>query len=65
MDTLDAVHRRSTKAFAPEERDGFLRRLEFHYTPKHASWLTMVEIEIGFEGPCLDRRVEEQKDPDS
>jgi DDE superfamily endonuclease len=24
-----------------------LRRLEFHYTPKHASWLNMVEIEIG------------------
>jgi hypothetical protein len=24
-----------------------LRRLEFHYVPKHASWLNMVEIEIG------------------
>jgi hypothetical protein len=24
-----------------------LQRLEFHYTPKHASWLNMVEIEIG------------------
>ena len=33
-----------------------LRRLEFHYTPKHASWLNMVEIEIGvLRGQCLDR----------
>ena len=35
------------------------RRLEFHYTPKHASWLNMVEIEIGvLKGQCLDRRIE-------
>jgi transposase len=36
-----------------------LRRLEFHYTPKHASWLNMVEIEIGvMAGQCLDRRID-------
>jgi mannose-1-phosphate guanylyltransferase / mannose-6-phosphate isomerase len=36
-----------------------LRRLEFHYTPKHASWLNMVEIEIGvLKGQCLDRRID-------
>lgn len=35
-----------------------LRRLEFHYTPKHASWLNMVEIEIGvLRSQCLDRRI--------
>jgi len=39
-----------------------LRRLEFHYTPKHASWLNMVEIEIGvLRGQCLDRRIESQE----
>jgi hypothetical protein len=39
-----------------------LRRLEFHYTPKHASWLNMVEIEIGvLRGQCLDRRIGERK----
>jgi DDE superfamily endonuclease len=33
-------------------------RLEFHYTPKHASWLNMVEIEIGvLRSQCLDRRI--------
>ena len=41
---------------APEARR-ILRRLEFHFTPKHASWLNMVEIEIGvLRGQCLDRR---------
>ena len=33
--------------------------LEFHYVPKHASWLNMVEIEIGvLAGRCLDRRID-------
>ena len=46
------------KAFTPEEALRLLRRLEFHYTPKHASWLNMVEIEIGnMNQQCLDRRI--------
>ena len=45
--------------FPPAEARRVLRRLEFHYTPKHASWLNMVEIEIGvLKGQCLDRRIE-------
>ncbi len=35
-----------------------LRRLDFHFVPKHASWLNMVEIEIGvLVSQCLDRRI--------
>ncbi len=35
-----------------------MRRLEFHYTPRHASWLNMAEIEIGvLRRQCLDRRI--------
>ncbi len=35
-----------------------LRRVEFHYTPQHASWLNMAEIEIGIlSRQCLDRRI--------
>ncbi len=35
-----------------------LRRVSFHYTPKHASWLNMAEIEIGIlSRQCLDRRI--------
>lgn len=42
---------------APEARR-ILRRLDFHFTPKHASWLNMVEIEIGvLRSQCLDRRI--------
>ena len=45
---------------APEARR-ILRRLEFHYVPKHASWLNMVEIEIGvLRSQCLDRRIGER-----
>ena len=46
------------ETFPPEEARRILRKLEFHYTPKHASWLNMVEIEIGvMVGQCLDRRI--------
>jgi transposase len=46
------------QAFAPEEARRILGRLEFHFTPKHASWLNMVEIEIGvMVKQCLDRRI--------
>jgi hypothetical protein len=35
-----------------------LSRVQFHYTPKHASWLNMAEIEIGIlNRQCLDRRI--------
>jgi DDE superfamily endonuclease len=35
-----------------------LRRVRFHHTPKHASWLNMAEIEIGIlTRQCLDRRI--------
>jgi transposase len=47
------------QAFPAEEARRLLRRIEFHYTPKHASWLNMVEIEIGvLASQCLDRRIE-------
>ncbi len=50
------------QAFPPAEARRLLRRLEFHYTPKHASWLNMVEIEIGvLRGQCLDRRIDDAK----
>lgn len=44
--------------FPPAEARRILRRIQFHYTPKHASWLNMVEIEIGvLARQCLDRRI--------
>ena len=47
------------QTFSADEARRVLRRLEFHYVPKHASWLNMVEIEIGvLVSQCLDRRIE-------
>jgi transposase len=59
---LDNLSAHSTaalyQAFEPAEARRILSRLEFHFTPKHASWLNMVEIEIGvMVGQCLDRRI--------
>lgn len=45
--------------FPAAEARRVLRRLEIHHTPKHASWLNMVEIEIGvLRSQCLDRRID-------
>jgi transposase len=47
------------QTFPADEAHRVLRRLEFHFVPKHASWLNMVEIEIGvLASQCLDRRIE-------
>jgi transposase len=47
------------ETFPAAEAHRIRERLEFHYTPKHASWLNMVEIEIGvLKGQCLDRRID-------
>ena len=47
------------ETFPPKEARRLLDRLEFHYTPKHASWLNMAEIEIGvLQSQCLDRRLD-------
>lgn len=62
MDNL-STHRDKNlyEAFPPEEARRILRKLEFHYTPKHASWLNMAEIEIGvLSSQCLDRRIPDQ-----
>jgi transposase len=51
------------EAFPAPEAHRILERLEFHHTPKHASWLNMVEIEIGvLKGQCLDRRLDDHEE---
>jgi hypothetical protein len=47
------------EAFAPEEARRIATRLEFHYTPKHGSWLNMAEMEFSvLARQCLNRRIE-------
>ena len=49
------------KAFPPEEAKRILDKLEFHYTPKHGSWLNMAEIELSvLNRQCLNRRIPDQ-----
>lgn len=45
-------------AFPPDEAHRLARRLAFHYTPKHGSWLNTVEMEFSvLSKQCLDRRI--------
>ena len=44
--------------FEPEEARRIARKLEWHYTPKHGSWLDMAEVELAvLSRQCLDRRI--------
>lgn len=50
------------EAFPPAEARRLLDKIEFHYTPKHGSWVNMAETEIGImNGQCLDRRMDNQE----
>ena len=50
------------EAFPPEEARRILDRLDFHYTPKHGSWLTMAETELSVLGrQCRDRRIPDKE----
>jgi len=47
------------ETFRPEEARRILNKIEFHYTPKHGSWLNMAETEINIMGrQCLNRRLD-------
>jgi DDE superfamily endonuclease len=46
------------ETFPPAEAHRLRQKLEFHYTPKHGSWLNMAEIELSvFARQCLQRRI--------
>ncbi len=50
------------EAFAPEEARRIVKKLEFHYTPKHGSWLNMAEIELSvLQRQCLNRRIPDEE----
>jgi hypothetical protein len=50
------------QAFPPEKARRLLDKIEWHYTPKHGSWLNMAETEISvMNGQCLGRRMDSQE----
>ena len=63
MDNLN-THKAASlyERFAPEEARRILKKLEFHYTPKHGSWLNMAEIELSvLSRQCLARRIPDEE----
>jgi hypothetical protein len=62
---LDNLNTHFVKSFYDtydkEEADRIMRRVEFHYTPKHASWLNIAEIEINvMDIECTGRRIADE-----
>jgi len=51
------------EAFPPGEARRLVERFEWHYTPKHGSWLDMAESELSVvSGQCLDRRIPNKRE---
>lgn len=64
VDNLN-IHHPATlyETFEPQEANRILKKLEFHYTPKHASWLNQVEIEFSvLSRQCLNQRIPTQEE---
>lgn len=63
LDNLNTHFEKSFyETFGPEEAKRILSKVRFHYTPKHASWLNMAEIEIGImDRQCLNRRIPDEE----
>jgi hypothetical protein len=62
MDNLN-THKPASlyEAFEPAEARRILKQLEFHYTPKHGSWLNLAEIELSvLSRQCLDHRIPDE-----
>lgn len=64
LDNLNTHNPQSLiEAFGEKEAKKLLKRIRWHYTPKHASWLNMAEIEISaISRQCLDRRLPKFED---
>ncbi len=59
MDNLNTHFEKSlTETFSKTEAETILKRIEFHHTPKHASWMNMAEIELSILGrQCVNKRI--------
>ena len=62
MDNLNTHHYHSLiETFGKQEADRIMSRLRFHFTPAHASWLNMAEVELSvLSGQCLSRRISDE-----
>lgn len=62
LDNLNTHFKKSfVETFGKQKARNILSRITFHYTPKHASWLNMAEIELSaLERQCLKKRMEDE-----
>ncbi len=62
LDNLNTHHYHSlVEAFGKTEADRIMSRLRFHFTPAHASWLNMAEVELSvLSGQCLSQRIPDE-----
>jgi len=62
MDNLNTHHYHSlVEFFGKTEADRIMSRIEFHFTPPHASWLNMAEIELSvLSKQCLSKRIPDE-----
>lgn len=50
------------EAFPPEQARAIASKIEFHYTPKHGSWLNIAEIELAvLSNMCLSQRIADEQ----
>jgi hypothetical protein len=62
MSLVHGLRRKRNSRGSNSEARRVLKRLQFRHTPKHASWLNMVESEIGvLRSQCLDRRIDDKE----
>lgn len=63
LDNLNTHYESSFyETFDQDEAKRILQKIEFHYTPKHASWLNVAEIEIGvMDTECTERRIKDKE----
>lgn len=66
LDNLNAHFATSfVDVLSERQAEKLLRRVQFHYTPKHASWLNVAEIEIGvLARQCLNTRFDARDTPE-
>ena len=60
LDNLNTHFKESLyETYSPQEAKKILQKIQFHYTPKHASWLNMAEIELSvMEKQCTKQRMQ-------
>ena len=63
LDNLNTHNEKSFKEnLTQKQYEKIMKRIEFHHTPKHASWLNMAEVELSImSAQCTNKRIKDKK----